>query len=128
MPSDPLHRLATALAAAGYEGVERDGATLYARADGDGAAEFTATGDGPVRLAMRFPVRASDAERQAWMRSNPKGRLEIAAGETELSLVIPADADDATLAALLADRRVLLHAGAAAAVGWRRGLRALEGM
>lgn len=128
MPADPLDRLATALAAAGYEGVERDGATLYARADGDGAAEFTATGDGPVRLAMRFPVRASDAERQAWMRANPKGRLEIAAGETELSLVIPADADDATLATLLADWRVLLHAGAVAAVGWRRGLRPLEGM
>lgn len=128
MSADPLHRLAQALTAAGYEGVEREGNTLYGRADGDGAAEFTATGAGPIRLAMRYPVRASDAERQAWMRANPKGRLEISAGETELSLVIPPDADDATLAALLADWRALLHAGAVAAVGWRRGLRPLEGM
>jgi hypothetical protein len=125
---DALTRLADALTAAGFEGVERDGAVLYARADGDGAAEFTATGDGPIRLAMRFAVRAPDAERQAWMRANPKGRLEIAAGETELSLVIPEGSDDAILAALLADWRALLHAGAVAAVGWRRGLRPLEGM
>lgn len=128
MPDDPLDRLSAALTAAGFEGVDRDGTTLYARADGDGAAEFTATADGPIRLAMRYPVRAPDAGRAAWMRANPKGRMDISRGETELSLILPADADAATLAAALADWRALLHAGAVAAIGWRRGLRPLEGM
>lgn len=120
-----LNRLATALTAAGFEGVERVGDAVYARPDGDGAAEFTATADGVFRLAMSFNVRASETERSAWMRANPKGRLEIVAGETQLTLVAPTDAD---LASLLADWRALTHAAAVAAVAWRRGLRPLEGM
>jgi hypothetical protein len=123
--TDALNHLAIALTAAGFEGVETVGTTVFARADNAGAAEFTATAGDVIRLAMSFNVRAHDHDRAAWMRANPKGRLDIVAGETQLTLVAPLRAD---LAALLDDWRALVHAAAVAAVGWRRGMRPLEGM
>lgn len=121
--TDPLHTLATALHAAGFEGIETDGPVLYARtAD---ALEFQATVDDLYRLSIRYAVRASDTERAAWMRANPKGRLDIAQGETELTLSLPLDAE---LPAALADWAALVHAGAVAAVEWRRGQKPLYGM
>ena len=120
-----LTRIADALIAAGFEGVERSGDLLFARPHGDGAAEFTVSVDGAIRLSMSFNVRASEAECAAWMRANPKGRLDIVQGETQLTLAAPPDAD---LAALLDDWRALTHTAAVAAVTWRRGLRPLEGM
>jgi hypothetical protein len=121
--TDPLSTLAQALRSAGFSGVETDGPTLYARtAD---ALEFQATADDLYRLSIRYTVRATDAERAAWMRANPKGRLEIAAGETELTLSLPLDAD---LHAALSDWAQLVHAGAVAAVDWRRRQKPLYGM
>jgi len=119
----PLHTFAAALHAAGFEGIETEGAVLYARtAD---ALEFQVTADDLYRLAIRYAVRASDTERAVWMRANPKGRLDIAQGETELTLTLPLDAD---LAAGLSDWAALVHAGAVAAVEWRRGQKPLYGM
>ena len=114
-----------ALVAAGFAGVERDGDTVFAR-DGAEAPEFTVTRTGAgLRLALRFPVRATEAERAEWMRANPAGRLDIAAGETELSVVLP---DGAGLAEGLALWRGLCRAGASAAVAWRRRQKPLHGM
>lgn len=121
--TDPLTTLAQALQLAGFEGIETDRAVLYARtAD---ALEFQATVDGLYRLSIRYAVRASEAERAVWMRAHPKGHLDIAAGETELTFVLPLAAD---LAAGLADWAALVHAGAVAAVEWRRGQKPLYGM
>ena len=114
-----------ALVAAGFVGVERERAVVFAR-DGAAGGEFTAevTGAG-LRLALRFAVRASEAERAAWMRAHPAGRLDIVAGETELSVVLPEGAD---VAAGLALWRGLMQEAARAAVGWRRGQKPLHGM
>lgn len=113
------------LVAAGFVGVEREGAVVFAR-DGAEAPEFTAEAAGAgLRLALRFAVRASEAERVAWMRAHPAGRLEIVAGETELSVVLPAGAD---VAAGLVLWRGLMREAAQAAVGWRRGQKPLHGM
>ena len=121
--TDPLSILAQALRSAGFDGVETDGLTLYARtAD---ALEFQAKADDLYRLSIRFAVRATDAERADWMRANPKGRLEIAAGETELTLSLPLDAD---LPKALSEWAKLVHAGAVAAVEWRRKQKPLYGM
>ena len=115
----------TALVAAGFAGIDREGDTLFAR-DGAESPEFTlsATGAG-LRLALRFPVRATEGERADWMRTHPAGRLDIAAGETELSLVLPEGTD---LAEGLALWRNLMRAAAAAAVAWRRRQKPLHGM
>ncbi|OYU62520.1 MAG: hypothetical protein CFE30_09550 [Bradyrhizobium sp. PARBB1] len=121
--TDPLSTFAQALSSAGFDGVETDGPIVYARtAD---ALEFQATADDLYRLSIRYAVRATDAERAAWMRANPKGRLEIVAGETELTLHLPLNAD---LPAALADWAALVHAGAVAAVDWRRRQKPLYGM
>lgn len=120
-----LSHLADALTAAGFEGVEVEGDTVFARENGDGAGEFTVTKTEVIRLAMSFGVRAPDAERAAWMRANPSGRLDIVKGETQLTLTLPPDAD---LAAALGVWRGLLRSASVAAVAWRRGLRPLEGM
>jgi hypothetical protein len=121
--TDPLSTLAQALRTAGFDGVETDGPIVYARtAD---ALEFQATADALYRLSIRYAVRATDAERAAWIRANPKGRLEIAQGETELTLSLPLNAD---LSAALADWAALVHAGAVAAVDWRRRQKPLYGM
>jgi hypothetical protein len=120
---DPLSTLAQALRTAGFDGAETDGPIVYARtAD---ALEFQATADDLYRLSIRYAVHATDTERAAWMRAHPKGRLEIAAGETELTLSLPLNAD---LSAALADWAALVHAGAVAAVEWRRRQKPLYGM
>lgn len=114
-----------ALVGAGFAGVEREGDTVFAR-DGAEAPEFTVTATAAgLRLALRFPVRATEAERTAWMRAHPAGRLEIAAGETELSLALPAGTD---LRGALEQWRELTRAAAVAAVGWRRRQKPLHGM
>lgn len=120
-----LDGVQVALVAAGFAGVDREGDTVFAR-DGAEAPEFTvqATGAG-LRLALRFPVRATEAQRSDWMRAHPAARLEIVAGETELSLVLP---DAAALDEGLALWRDLTRAGARAAVGWRRRERPVHGM
>lgn len=115
-------RIETALIAAGFAGVERDGAVIFAR-DGAEAPEFTITPG--YRLALRFPVRAEDAAREAWMRAHPAGRLDIVEGETRLSMALPEDGD---LASGLALWRDLMRAASQAAVGWRRRERPLHGM
>lgn len=117
--------LEAALRAAGCVGVERVGAVVFAR-DGAEAPEFLAEArDGRVVLTLRFAVRATEAERAAWMRAHPQGRLEIAEGETQLSLVLP---DGADLAAELQDWLRLTRAAAQAAVVWRRRQKPLYGM
>ena len=117
--------LEAALLAAGCVGVERVGAVVFAR-DGAEAPEFMAEErDGRVLLRLRFAVRASDAERAAWMRAHPMGRLAIVEGETELSLALP---DGADLAAGLQDWIGLTRAAAQAAVVWRRRQKPLYGM
>lgn len=114
-----------ALVAAGFAGIELDGATIFAR-DGAEAPEFTVDdGAAGLRLAQRFAVRATDGERAEWMRNHPAGRLEIVSGETELSLTLPAGAD---LTAGLALWRSLSRAAAQSAVAWRRRQKPLYGM
>jgi len=115
-----------ALRAAGFDGVEREGDVIHARADGPSAPEFMVErqGDG-LRLTLRFAVRATDEERSIWMRAHPQGRLEIAQGETQLSMALPAGAD---LAPALADWRGLVQSAARAAVEWRRRQKPLYGM
>ena len=116
-----MRGLEEALVAAGFVGVERVGDVVFAR-DGAEAPEFTVEG---LRFALRFPVRAGEAEREAWMRAHPAGRLDIAEGETRLVMVLPGGAD---LAAGLDIWRGLVRAAAQAAVGWRRRERPLHGM
>jgi hypothetical protein len=113
--------LEAALVAAGFLGVEREGAVIFAR-DGAEAPEFTV--EGRV-FAQRFPLRADEADRAAWMRAHPAGRLEIAEGETRLVMVLPEGADPA---AGMEVWRGLMRAAAWAAVGWRRRERPLHGM
>lgn len=114
-----------ALRAAGCVGVERVGAVVFAR-DGAEAPEFMAEeAGGRARLTQRFAVRATEAERAAWMRAHPQGRLEIAEGETQLSLVVP---DGADLAVVVQDWLGLTRAAAQAAVVWRRRQKPLHGM
>lgn len=113
--------LEEALVAAGFVGVERSGEVVFAR-DGAEAPEFTV--EGRV-FALRFPVRAGEAEREAWMRANPAGRLDISEGETRLVMVLPEGAD---LVAGLDVWRGLVQGCARAAVGWRRRERHLHGM
>ncbi len=113
------------LAAAGFVGVEREGAVVFAR-DGAEAPEFTVKeAGGGMRLALRFAVRATDAERAEWMRAHPAGRLDIEAGETRLVMALPVGAD---LAAGLAEWRGLMRAAAQAAVIWRRRQKPVHGM
>lgn len=113
--------LEEALVAAGFVGVEREGAVVFAR-DGAEAPEFTVEGG---RFALRFAVRATEAEREAWMRAHPAGRLDIAEGETRLVMVLPEGAD---LEAGLAVWRDLTRACERAAVSWRRRQRPVHGM
>jgi len=113
--------LEEALVAAGFVGVERAGDVVFAR-DGAEAPEFTVEAE---RCLLRFPVRAGEADRTAWMRAHPAGRLEIHEGETRLVMVLPEGAD---LAEALAVWRGLVRACARAAVGWRRRERPLHGM
>ncbi len=113
-----------ALIAAGCVGVERVGAVVFAR-DGAEAPEFMAEErDRRVVLTLRFAVRASEAERAAWMRAHPLGRLAIVDGETQLSLEVALD----DLALGLRDWLVLMRAAAQAAVVWRRRQKPLHGM
>ena len=70
-------------------------------------------------------MRATEAERAAWMRAHPQGRLEIAEGETQLSLVVPEGAD---LTVAVRDWLRLMRAAAQAAVVWRRRQKPLHGM
>ena len=113
--------LERALEAAGFVGVERVGEVIFAR-DGAEAPEFTVEAG---RCALRFPVRAGEADRAAWMRAHPAGRLDIHEGETRLVMVLPEGGD---LAAGLTLWRGLVRAAAQAAVGWRRRERPLHGM
>ena len=117
--------LEAALRAAGCAGVERVGAVVFAR-DGAEAPEFMVeVREGRVMLTLRFAVRATEAERAAWMRAHPQGRLEIAEGETQLSLVVPEGAD---LTVAVRDWLRLTRAAAQAAVVWRRRQKPLYGM
>ena len=113
--------LEEALVAAGFVGVERVGDVVFAR-DGAEAPEFTIEG---MRFALRFPVRAGEAERVAWMRAHPAGRLDIFEGETRLVMVLPEGADEAAGLDLW---RGLARAGSAAAVVWRRRQKPVYGM
>jgi len=116
--------LEEALVAAGFVGVEREGAVVFAR-DGAEAPEFTVEALGGWRFALRFPVRATEGERVAWMRANPAGRLDIEAGETRLVMML---AEVADLAAGLAVWRGLVRAASQAAVVWRRRQKPVHGM
>ena len=112
------------LHAAGFAGVEREGQTVFAR-DGAEAPEFTVEAAGGWRFALRFPVRATEGEREAWMRANPAGRLDIEAGETRLVMVLPEGAD---VAAGLEVWRGLARVASQAAVVWRRRQKPVHGM
>ena len=121
-----LEDLARALRQAGFAGVDCDGAAVLARSDGPSAPEFTADlHGGAVRLRLRFALRAPEAGLAAWMRDHPGAVLAIDAGETQLSLTVPAGGD---LAAPLAQWRGLTQAAERAVVGWRRGQRPWHGM
>lgn len=113
-----------ALVAAGFVGVEREGAVVFAR-DGAEAPEFTVDSVGGLRFALRFPVRATEGERAEWMRAHPAGRLDIEAGETRLVMALPEGAD---LAAGLGEWRSLVRAASQAAVVWRRRQKPVHGM
>lgn len=113
-----------ALVAAGFAGVEREGAVVFAR-DGAEAPEFTVEVAGGWRFALPFAVRATEGERADWMRANPAGRLDIEAGETRLVMVL---AEGADVAAGLEVWRGLVRAASQAAVVWRRRQRRVHGM
>lgn len=120
-----MNDVAGLLIAAGFDGVERVDDMVYARGDGPSAPEFMVTQAGrQMRLVIRYPVRASAAQMQAWMGTNPQGRLTIRDGETELSLSLPLD----DLAGSLTLWRKLMSAASRAAIQWRRDLRGVEGM
>lgn len=113
-----------ALIAAGFVGVEREGAVVFARYGAE-APEFTVEVPGGWRFALCFPVRATEAEREAWMRANPAGRLDIEGGETRLVMVLP---EGAYVAAGLEVWRGLARAASQAAVVWRRRQKPVHGM
>lgn len=116
--------LAAALRAAGFAGVEVDGATVFARlvsADVEFSGREMA---GMWEMTISRPVRASAAQRAGWAARHPAAELDIHDGETRLRGRIAAG-DGAGLLqwTALAEEMVV------ACIGWRRAQRARgEGM
>ncbi|MDO8883010.1 hypothetical protein, partial [Pseudotabrizicola sp.] len=81
-----------ALRQAGFLAVESDGRVLHARLWAS-SVEFTATPeDEQWRLALHWPVRATDPQRTQWNVAHPDAPMDIHNGETRLSMqVLPRD-------------------------------------
>lgn len=107
-----------AMRAAGFQGVESDGGTLYARLPVSGA-EFHAVAIADEWLmALCRPLRATAAQVQGWQARHPDTGLDIWQGETRLTLRLRADAAALQHWAALAEEFV------AESLIWRRGQRA----
>jgi hypothetical protein len=78
-----------ALRAAGFLGVESDGPKLHARLWAS-SVEFTATPDDHGwTLALHWPVRTSQAQRDGWNKTHPTAQMDLDLGETRLSMQVP---------------------------------------
>ena len=105
--------LVAALRAAGFDGVEHDGGTLFARTHAS-AAEFQITGDGGRWTAtFAHPVRAPGSDLVAWNALCPHASLDIHRGETRLSMQLNRPDD-------LSEWRRVLLAMMARSLDWRR--------
>lgn len=112
------------LRAAGFSGIEAEGSVIHARL-WSSSVEFTATPEqGVWRLALCWPLRASDAQRAAWTDEHPDVPMDLFGGETRVSMVL----HDGDLAALRHWAAVAEQA-VATCIRWRRAQRAPgEGM
>lgn len=113
-----------ALRAAGFPGVEAEGEVIHARL-WSASVEFTARQEaGGWRLALQWPVRASEAQMAGWNSGHPDAPMDLHLGETRLSMLVqPQDSAALHLWAALAEEAV------AACIRWRRAQRAPgEGM
>lgn len=116
--------VAAALRAAGFEGVEIQADTLFARAGGPASPEFQVQFDGVWWFTLCRPVRANAAALESWAKANPGTRVDIFQGEVRLSL--RSERPDAATLLLWAN---LAQDFTAQAVVWRRAQRARgEGM
>lgn len=108
-----------ALEQAGFLGIEAEGNVLHARLWAS-SVEFTATPEGDLwRLAIAWPLRASDTQLGAWNAAHPKAPLDIHLGETRLScLTTPDDAQ------ALQQWHSLAEEALAQMIRWRRAQRA----
>lgn len=113
-----------ALQAAGFPGAETEGEVIHARL-WSSSVEFTARPEGGGwRLAVQWPLRASDAQIAGWNIAHAPAVMDICAGETRVSVVV-SQGDEAALHqwAALAEQAV------ATMIRWRRQQRAPgEGM
>ncbi|TGD67705.1 hypothetical protein EYC08_03350 [Tabrizicola sp. WMC-M-20] len=107
-----------ALRTAGFLAVEVEGDVLHARLWAS-SVDFTATPEGDQwRLALYWPVRASDAQRAQWNATHPDAPMDIRNGETRLSMRVSSDDPQRlSLWAALAEEAI------AQMVRWRRAQR-----
>jgi hypothetical protein len=106
-----------ALRAAGFGGIEAEGEVIHARLWAS-SVEFTATPEaGRWRLALQWPVRASDAQRAGWSSSHPEAPMDIHLGETRVSMLVTGESAELHLWAALAEQAV------AEMIRWRRAQR-----
>lgn len=112
-----------ALRQAGFPGVEAEGEVIHARLSASGV-EFRAEPEGTGwRLSLYWPMRANPAQIAEWMARHPGVQMDIAQGETRVSLRSEAAAKDLIHWAAVAEDAV------AQLVRWRRAQRAPgEGM
>lgn len=107
-----------ALRAAGFLAVEAEGQVIHARLCASSVA-FTATPAGEHwRLALYWPVRATDAQRAQWNADHPIAPMDIHNGEIRLSMRVPSD-DPHTLRLWSA----LTEQAVAQLIRWRRAQR-----
>lgn len=100
---------------AGFSGVETVDGVIYARTN-PVLPEFTARPDGPAwLLAIAWPVRATEAQMQAWTALHPQAPMDIFQGETRITLSVPP--------AALTDWAGLVQAMVTTCTGWRRSTR-----
>ena len=107
-----------ALRQAGFLAVEAEGDILHARLWAS-SVEFTATPEGDQwRLALHWPLRATETQRAAWTTSHPTCPMDIHNGETRLSMRVNPDEQAALhLWAALAEQAL------AQMIRWRRAQR-----
>ncbi len=109
---------------AGFLAVEAEGEILHARL-WSSSIEFTAT---PVaegwELALQWPVRASEAQLDAWNAEHSTAPMDLYRGETRLRMTLPlGDAKRLPEWAAMAEKAV------ATCIRWRKQQRAPgEGM
>lgn len=107
-----------ALRSAGFPGVVAEEGVVHARLWGS-SVEFTATPEqGLWRLALQWPVRATEMQRSAWNLLHPTAPLDIHLGETRLSMLVSgSDPAELHFWAAVAEEAI------ARMISWRRAQR-----